>query len=109
MMNFEFNTGRGYSDKGQVIEVKTSCIWPDEFFGFGSACDIFFYDKSRDIYGKVDNATIPDDASQADIERAVISYYDNGRYESITPSEYETFNEITTETGFANIADFNNL
>lgn len=75
-----WNTGRQYSDKGQeIVAAKLN------------TGEIVFADITRNISGKIGAAQIGDSIvvadTPADLERAVMFFYDANKYEGTTYSE----------------------
>jgi hypothetical protein len=77
-MKFSFNTGRRYTDDGQIINVE---VRPDR---------IYFHDESRGIAGSVEKP-MPG-LSEREIREHVLHCYDYGAYRNeLIPKKGEAF------------------
>lgn len=73
---FRFNTGRGYSKEGQVVEVE---ILKTEADREGvDVHEIRFADHTRSIYGKIQ---VTGEVTM----RKIMAEYDTGRYKGLSP------------------------
>lgn len=78
-LNIRFNTGRPYTEDGQIV-----------YATWRQGGMVKFADVSRRCYGRFKPDT--DDMIKDQLRRKVISYYNRGDYE-ICAAAYEYFNE----------------
>ena len=75
-----FNTGRGYTSEGQIIDYTAllTKVEGDDFFT-GYDAIITFDDHSRQIYGTVECYFL-DEPQANEIEKDLLAKYDAGKY-----------------------------
>ena len=82
-----WNTGRRYTQDGQIITAVFVQTGIDEAFGdlIGT---IFFSDLSRGILGKYENVWMTEDDGERELQRDLMHRYDRGGYDIISGHEF---------------------
>jgi hypothetical protein len=88
----QFNTGRGYTPEGQIINAMVVEIVPDtdpDAVFVGVTYKAVFYDKSRHISGEI-SFWMPDGDGRFNLREEVMRKYDHNQYEySFRAAEFE--------------------
>ena len=84
----QFNTNRGYSAEGQIINYEITSVTIDGFYADVLANEdylayiVLFNDVTRGIDGYVEFSAHKNDCSQQSIQGRIMDNYDTGQYTS---------------------------